>query len=186
MKNGEIISFINEIYIDYCLFLCNVKWEVKIDDCNYIEQCTLNFPFCCKMASNIISSFLSLVTNYSFECHSIKMHMTEHSWAQCDDLDLIIDITGFQFNSINQVKKLFSNYISEVNDIKEFLSQQKFIYNFCEYRKIIPQVNQNNSYIIDNTSLSKDKYYLSYASFFEFLKENIKRFYDNSVLLSYE
>ena len=118
MVQKDIEHFINEIYFDYCLFLYKYEWESIYTDNGYTlcENNSLNFPYCCKFASNILSTYLSLVTGYDFHNYAIKMPILEHSWVECKELSLIIDITGFQY-TINKstLKKYVRTHILERN-----------------------------------------------------------------------
>ena len=142
---------------------------------------SLLFPVCCAQASNIISSFLSCVTNYNFRTvGATNFTNSTHFWCICDELDLIIDMTYFQFDSdCGTIKKLLINRDLSPDELDDLLLDKiKIHYTIEEYKKEFYPFFSDLivQYAPSNLSIASDEdYSLSYHSFFSFFDKYIER-----------
>lgn len=175
MNREDIISFLDDIYLDFY----KKMYSYSSPEENTIN--TLLFPVCCAQASNLISSFLSYVTKYNFRTVSAT-NFTNHThfWCICDDLDVIIDMTYFQFDSdCGTIKNQLIDRELSPDELEDLLfDKTKFHYTIEEYKKefypfFIDLIEQ---YSPSNLSIAPDEnYFLSYRSFFSFFDKYIER-----------
>ncbi len=164
MKRETIIGFIKEIFIPFSVELYKAS---KVYDPE-TEDKTLYYPDCCKLASNILSTFLNLVTDAKFEC-SFSEAKYVHSWCSSRILDLVIDVTGFQFDEDlwNNRSKLdkFHNTELSIQELEHELNNRAFIFSLSEYT-----IHRKEFFIIEiqtipDTPVKKKDYSLTVDSF---------------------
>lgn len=120
----EISEFCEEIKVDYSLFLYNYKVTSKyrpIANCP-IKKEFLEFPFCCKVSADIITSFLQMIYGEYFQYYCTKI-IFPHGWTEYRSKEehFIIDFTNFQFKMSDDDKVKWRKRLIP----QEFLMKQK-------------------------------------------------------------
>lgn len=174
MTRNDIIHFIDTIFIDFCKKLYMYRDPIT-DKKNIVK-----FPYCCAQASNIVSSFLSIATGIDFRTvgmtNSTKI---THFWCECCVLDLVIDITYFQFDLdwCNGLKDEFCYYKRNPSELDELLkTKTMYHYTIDEYKKHFNPFFENllQTYAPTNLNVSpNESYSLNYESFFMFFNRYI-------------
>ncbi len=116
----EIERFCNDIKVDYCLYLYE-----KGDD--------LNFPYCCKLSADLITSYLKMVCNEKFQyiCTTNKKFYN-HAWTLYDDGEenFIIDFVHLQYTNKNARKMKEHEFLNI--DFKQIIKMEKVVFNLDE------------------------------------------------------
>lgn len=165
----KIEEFCEEIKMDYFLFLYNYK---KI---GYLE-----FPFCCKVSADIISSFMQLNFGDKFQYKCTTRGMVPHGWTeyQYEDERFIIDFTRFQFELNDLEKKEWRERKMSDSKIKERLKNFNPVQKDAEYDGLEKIVLPKRQKCIGLKSNLKVKF--TKKSFFEYLKKIIDHVYLNT------
>ena len=184
MKRKAIIEFISEIFIPFSVELYKAS---KVDDPE-TEDKIIYYPDCCKLASNILSTFLNLVTDAEFEC-SFSGAKYVHSWCFSNRMDLIIDVTGFQFdedlwNNQSKLDKFHKTELS-LQEVENEISNRTFIFSLSEYKVQREEYFTIEIHTIPDTPVKKRDYSFTVDSFFRFLTDNYETFIDNKMLTTY-
>ena len=184
MNRETIVKFIKEIFIPFSVELYKAS---KVDDPE-TEDKTIYYPDCCKLASNILSTFLNLLTDAVFEC-SFSEAKYVHSWCCSNGMDLVIDVTGFQFDEDlwNNRSKLdkFHNTELSLQELVHELNNRTFIFSLSEYKTHRKEYFITEIHTIPDTPVTKKDYSLTAESFFRFLNDNYKTFINNKMLITY-
>lgn len=169
MIRDDIVHFIDTIFIDFCKRLYTY--------CDPItgKQNAVDFPYCCAQASNIISSFLSVSTGYEFKTIGMtSSYRITHFWCKCEALDLVIDITYFQFDDdwCMGLKDEFAQCKRDPDELDTLLkAKTRYHYTIDEYREYAFPFFENRLATYSPTNLivsSNENYFLNYESFFDF------------------
>ena len=183
MERKQIEDFIQSIFLSFSLKLYH---ESQVTD-EYGDT-LFSFPDCCKLASNILSTYLNIVTDGDFKCVYSSSAKYSHSWCQSDSLNLVIDITGFQFDDdiYNKPKlSIFHEAKYSDDELRKELAERKFVYTIEEYIKLRCEYFMFPSVIINDTVIQNKEHCLSIDSFFSFLCNNFTSFTKNLDIINY-
>lgn len=185
MKREVVCCFIRNIYLPFCQNLYYYATEKK--DC--YEDSIFCFPDCCKLASNIMSTFLNITTDGDFQCLYSKSAKYPHSWCQSNNLNIVIDITGFQFDDdVTKGKKIYRFHASKYteDELQVELANREYIYTLEEYRKKRFEYFIESPIKISDTPIGDNaEYFLTPESFEKFLSGNLDVFLKNPENTSY-
>ncbi len=195
MNRETIVDFISDIFVPFSLLLYEksnkneaIDCEAEFDDEDYMIEPTFSYPDCCKLASNIISTFLNLVSDEHFDCCYSTQARYSHSWCQSNNLDIVIDITGFQFDDDIFRKSKFHEIHQKKyteQELQDILNTRDYIFTISEYRKRRMEYFLSPCSKIPDTVLMKSGYSLDRDSFLSFLDSNFETFKRNEELMNY-
>lgn len=120
MRN-EIQNFCDLIKEEYCLFLYN--YHFLREDRNTKEY--LQFPFCCKLSADIITSFFQMNFGDNFQYICTTKGNVIHGWTSYSSKNehFIVDFTYFQFKMSDDERELWKNRKKKKNEMIQFLQQ---------------------------------------------------------------
>ena len=122
----QIEKFCEEIKEDYILFLYNKEKP--------------NYPYCCKLSADIITSYLNMVlgNNFKYICTTSPKYYN-HAWTYYnDEEEFIIDFTEIQFSSDFYRKNKREDI--NIDELKKLIKKQQIVFDveeshyiaFCE------------------------------------------------------
>lgn len=169
MMRKRIEAFCNEIKEEYGLYLYNKGAE-------------LNFPYCCKLSADLITSFLKMACSDKFHyiCTTQK-GVYNHAWTYYKDEkeEFIIDFTNFQFTNDNSSKRIQNGEVS-IEEFIEIISNEQVVFD----------VEETYMHIMYNIMLPKEhKCYglcgeidveLNKGSFMRYLERNYDFVFENT------
>lgn len=120
MRN-EIQAFCNLIKVDYSMILYNHSFVCKDSNKREYSQ----FPFCCKLSADIVTSFLQMIYGDDFQYMCTTSGNVIHGWTSYDSNNehFIVDFTYFQFEIKDKERELWKNRKIKKNEIIQFLQQ---------------------------------------------------------------
>lgn len=157
MNKIEIETFLKSIQVVFCQYLYKYKYKFEIESNVHFNNkknwCRLEYPFCCKLASNIISSYLTIHSGYTCKC-VYTLNFSTHCWCECEELGMAIDYTGLQYKLSSDEKEMFKNHSITEECMNDILSRSKIVFEICDYTF---RQNYYDLGYIDNLALNKAK-----------------------------
>lgn len=105
--------------------------DIKVDYAKYLYSRNVNYPFCCSLSSNLISSFLNMCykTKDFKVISSTNPRLFNHTWTSyVNELDgeyFVIDFTGFQSSRENaNIVSQLSKKICSLQQLSEFVEKE--------------------------------------------------------------
>lgn len=173
----EVIEdFCDEIKVDYSLFLYNHKVPCKYGN----KKEYLEFPFCCKVSANIITSFLQMNFGEDFRYMCTTRGIVPHGWTVYNNRDeyFIIDFTNFQFDMSDDEKIMWRKREKTKKQIIDVIQHHHPVQDYSIYDEIKDIVLPKERKCIGEIS----KYNVEFTknSFFEYVKNIIDNVYLNT------
>lgn len=166
----EIEKFCDDIKEEYCLYL-------------YEKGDELNFPYCCKLSADLLTSYLKMVCSDKFQyiC-TTNEKCYNHAWTYYNDgeEEFIIDFTNFQFTNVEAAGRMKKHEIS-ASEFKQIIKGERVVFNpddtymYMTYDWMYPK-EQECYGIIDDFDGKLDKEY-----FFVFLRQIFDTVFVNTV-----
>ncbi|MBQ2882724.1 MAG: hypothetical protein IJE43_02970 [Alphaproteobacteria bacterium] len=168
MMREKIEKFCNDIKEEYFMYLYN-KGE------------SINFPYCCKLSADLITSFFKMVcsNNFKYMC-TTRERAYNHAWTYYNDgkEEFIIDFTNLQYTNDN-IKHIERSEVS-VEKFRQIVSKEQVVfspeetYMYLVYELMHPKEQKCNGILEDFEGvLNKD-------CFMEYLEINYDNVFENT------
>lgn len=166
----KIEAFCNEIKEEYGLYLYNKGAE-------------LDFPYCCKLSADLITSFLKMACGDKFQyiC-TTREGAYNHAWTYYNDEkeEFVIDFTQFQFTNSNSSKRIKNGEVS-IEEFREIINKEQVVFD----------ADETYMYAISDIMIPREqKCYglcegldveLSKRSFMRYLEKNYDFVFENTI-----
>lgn len=183
MIRNKIENFCEDILEDYCLYLYNKEFGKRING----QPIYSNFPYCCKLSADIITSYLNLYFGpiFKYIC-TTNRKIYNHAWTLYEGKNerFIIDFTDFQHKMSSEIEIKFKEHMISKEELIREIKKNKVVVNeeqsycYAVYDIMIPkeQISIGSSFTDYKAEFNKN-------DFMKFLKLVSEEVYDKTSYL---